>query len=31
MFAFAAMVVAYKVISFYADYVGQINKAIGGR
>ncbi len=31
VFAFAAMVVAYKVISFYADYVGQINKAIGGR
>lgn len=31
VFAFAALVVAYKVISFYADYVGQINKAIGGR
>jgi len=30
VFAFAALVVAYKVISFYADYVGQINKAIGG-
>jgi type IV pilus assembly protein PilC len=31
VFAFAALVVAYKVISFYAGYVGQINKLTGGR
>lgn len=31
VFAFAAMVVAYKVISFYAGYIGQIDKLTGGR